>query len=76
MVDVVGFNLLTFEGLLGSFPDIEKYAVGCRYTDCTHVCEDGCNVMAALNENKIQKTRHESFVTLYKELKNVKPWSK
>lgn len=76
MVDVVGFNLLTFEGLLESFPDIEEYAVGCRYTDCTHVCEDGCNVMAALAEGKIRKTRHESFVTLYKELKNVKPWSK
>lgn len=75
MVDVVGFNLLTFEGLLSSFPDIEKYAVGCKYTDCTHVCEDGCNVMSALSEGNIEKTRHESFVTLYKELKNVKPWS-
>lgn len=76
MVDVVGFNLLTFEGLLGSFPDIEKYAVGCKYTDCTHVCEDGCMVMEALSKGKIEKTRHESFVTLYKELKNVKPWTK
>ena len=75
MVDVVGFNLLTFEGLLSSFPDIEKYAVGCKYTDCTHVCEDGCNVMYALSEGNVEKTRHESFVTLYKELKNVKPWS-
>lgn len=76
MVDVVGFNLLTFEGLLDSFPDIEKYASGCKYTDCTHVCEEGCMVMEALSEGKIEKTRHESFVTLYKELKNVKPWSK
>lgn len=74
MIDVVGFNLLTFDGLLGSFPDIENYAVGCRYTDCTHVCEDGCCVMEAMKQGKIEKSRHESFVRLYNELKNVKPW--
>lgn len=76
MVDVAGFNLLTFDGLLGSFPDIEKYAVGCRYTDCTHVCEEGCAVMSAIAEGKIEKTRHASFSALYRELKNVKPWDK
>ena len=74
MVDVVGFNLLDFEGLLGSFPDIDKYACDCRYTDCTHVCEDGCNVMAAIENGRVQRSRHESFVKLYNELKNVKPW--
>ena len=76
MVDVVGFNLLSFDGLLGSFPDIEKYATGCRYTDCTHICEDGCNVMKALEDGKIERSRHASFVALYKELKKVKPWNK
>lgn len=76
MVDVVGFNLITFDGLLGAFPDIEKYALGCKYTDCTHVCEDGCMVIKAIDDGNIQKTRHESFVALYKQLKNVKPWSK
>lgn len=74
MVDVVGFQLLTGEGLLGSFPDIERYAVGCRYTDCTHVCEDGCQVMAAIADGKIGATRHESFVKLYRELKSVNKW--
>ncbi len=76
MVDVVGFNLLTFEGLLGSFPDIAKYACDCKYTDCTHVCEDGCNVMAAIERWEIEKSRHESFVKLYNELKDIKPWDK
>lgn len=74
MIDVTGFNLLTFDGLLGSFPDIEKYAVGCRYTDCTHVCEEECRVMDAVADGKIEKTRHESYVTLYNELKKAKPW--
>lgn len=71
MVDVVGFQLLTFEGLLGSFPDIERYAQQCRYTDCTHLCEDGCGVMAALERGEIAPSRHESFVRLYRELKEA-----
>ena len=54
---------------------IEKYAEGCRYTDCTHLCEDGCGVMKALEEGKIQPSRHASFVKLYHELKAIKPWN-
>ncbi len=74
MVDVSGFNLLTLEGLLWSFPDIEKYARGCRYTDCTHVCEDGCGVMEAIERGEVEKTRHDSFVKLYRELKAAKKY--
>lgn len=76
MVDVAGFNLLTSEGLLDSFPDIAAFAHGCRYTDCTHLCEDGCKVVEAVKDGKIAPSRHESFVRLYKELKAVDPWKK
>lgn len=76
MVDVAGFNLLTSEGLLDSFPDISAFAHGCRYTDCTHLCEDGCKVVEAVKDGKIAPARHESFVRLYKELKAVDPWKK
>ena len=76
MLDVAGFNMLDTDTLLSSFPDIEKYALNCKYKKCTHVCEDGCNVMTALNDGKIVKSRHESYVALYNELKNIKPWDK
>ena len=68
--------MMTLDGLLFSFPDIEKYAHGCKYTDCTHLCEEGCSVMKALEDGKIEKTRHESYVKLYGELKKIKPWDK
>ncbi|MBP5245427.1 MAG: ribosome small subunit-dependent GTPase A, partial [Clostridia bacterium] len=76
LVDVAGYNMMTLDGLLFSFPDIEKYAHGCKYTDCTHLCEEGCSVMKALEDGKIEKTRHESYVKLYGELKKIKPWDK
>ncbi len=74
MLDVAGFNMLDIDTLLSCFPDIEKYACDCKYKKCTHVCEDGCNVMAALKEGKIVKSRHDSYVSLFNELKNIKPW--
>ena len=72
--DVVGFSMLDSESLLECFPDIEKYALDCKYKKCTHVCEDGCNVMAALADDKISFSRHESYKKLFNELKEVKPW--
>lgn len=74
MLDVAGFGMINSESLLAAFPDIEKYAFDCKYTKCTHVCEDGCGVMKALNDGKIQPSRHESYKRLYDELKKIKPW--
>ena len=44
----------------------------CRYTKCTHLCEEGCRVVEAVERGEIPKSRHESFVTVYTELKNRK----
>ena len=74
MLDVVGFSMLGVDTLLSNFPDIEKYACDCKYKKCSHVCEDGCNVIAALDAGKISKSRHDSYKSLYNELKAVKPW--
>ena len=74
MLDVAGFNMLDTQSLLSSFPDIEKYALNCKYKKCTHVCEDGCGVIEALNRGEIVKSRHESYVSLFNELKSIKPW--
>ncbi len=74
MLDVVGFSMLDSRSLLSCFPDIEQFALDCKYKKCTHVCEDGCNVMKALEEGEISPSRHESYKELFNELKAVKPW--
>lgn len=74
MLDVVGFSMLESETLLSCFPDIEKFALDCKYKKCSHVCEDGCNVMRALQNGEISPSRHQSYKDLFNELKEVKPW--
>lgn len=76
MLDIAGFGMFTCEELLPAFPDIEKMATGCKYKKCTHLCEDGCRVVKAVEDKELPKSRHESYVRLYNELKEIKPWDR
>ena len=60
--------------LVECFPDIEKFADGCRFATCTHTKEDGCNVLAAMKDGEIETSRHQSYLTLFNEMKDLKPW--
>ena len=58
----------------GAFLDFDEYIGSCKYRKCTHTVEEGCAVLEAVEQGKIAKTRHESYVTLYNELKNKPFW--
>lgn len=69
-------NLLEFKNsLISCFPDLERYAHNCRFSSCTHTCEAGCGVLQALADGKAEPTRHESYKTIFSELKDVKHWN-
>ncbi len=73
------FNLTTIENIskedvAGLFPEILKFSENCRYRKCTHLREEGCQVIKAVQEGKIAKERHESFVKIYEEIKSAHPF--
>ncbi len=82
VADTPGFSAVDFEGggsvkkeeLSALFSDISRYADGCYFTGCSHTVEKGCEVLRALGEGKIEKTRHDSYKTLYKELNEKNEW--
>lgn len=49
------------------FPAIEEYASNCKYADCTHMMEEGCAVIEALNAGELDSASYESYVKLVKE---------
>ncbi len=57
------------------YRDFVEYLGGCRFTSCTHTCEKGCAILAAVNEGLISKSRHTSYKIMYDELKDIKPWN-
>ncbi len=84
VADTPGFSTLDIERLTAirkeelpyCFTEFEKYFNSCRFASCTHICEKGCAVIQAVNEGKIQKSRHESYVEMYNEVKDIKDWER
>ena len=62
------------EKLVFGFRDFLPYKDDCRFTGCSHTKEKGCAVLEAVREGKIEKTRHDSYVQLYEQIKDIKPW--
>ena len=52
------------EELDAYFPELRDLVPHCQFSDCTHIHEPGCAVLAALNEGKIHRERYESYLRL------------
>ena len=63
------FGMTSDEGQHSSelFPEITKFAQGCRYADCNHINEAGCAVLEALNVGTLDSYIYESYLKLMKE---------
>jgi ribosome biogenesis GTPase / thiamine phosphate phosphatase len=51
------------------YPAINKFASGCKYKDCSHIHEDGCNVILAYNNGNLEPVVYENYLKLLKEQK-------
>ncbi len=58
-----------------TFLEFRPYLDGCRFVGCSHTKEKGCAVLQAVREGKIPKSRHESYLRLFEELKPLQDWN-
>lgn len=49
------------------FPVIDELATECRFSDCTHMVEQGCAVLEALDSGRLDRNVYNSYVKLIKE---------
>lgn len=83
VVDTPGFstvdtneNLYDFKlSLADCFLDFHDYLGNCKFTSCSHISETGCAVVEAVKKGDIQKSRHDSYVALMTELRDVTAWN-
>lgn len=82
IADTPGFSSLDFETndiikkdeLADCFPEFTDFIGTCKFTSCSHVNDKGCKIVEALKNGEIHPSRHESYVSLYNEVKNIKDW--
>lgn len=80
VVDTPGFSEVGLWGLplielAGAFPELASLAGQCRYADCLHHKEPDCVVRQAVEEQAIDPSRYQSYLTLLEELQSApKSW--
>lgn len=82
IADTPGFSSLVFETndlikkdeLAFCFPDFSDYIDSCKFSTCAHVNDKGCRLIEAVNSGDVMRSRHESYVTMYNEVKDIKDW--
>lgn len=52
------------EELDGYFPELRDLVADCQFSDCTHIHEPGCAVLAALKREELYPQRYESYLRL------------
>lgn len=71
-LDYTDFELK--EKLEYCFSDFDEFLGECKFSSCTHTKENGCAIINAVKNGEIEKTRHESYIQLFEEMKDLKPW--
>lgn len=82
VADTPGFSSLDFQkcerilkdDLPYCFREFVEYLPYCKFSTCSHTSDKGCAVLKAVEDGKISKSRHNSYVSMYEEVKNYKEW--
>lgn len=75
-LDIERYEMVDKENLPFAFPEFEPFLNQCKFTSCSHTCEKGCAVLEAVRRGIIHPSRHESYVSMYNEVKDIKEWEK
>ena len=75
IIDTPGFSNVKFDFLMPNdvdnlFDEIKKYKSDCKFKDCLHINEEGCSVLANIEE--IDLSRYQSYLSFVQESKEFK----
>lgn len=75
---VRGFGTIDFDAHEVShfFPEIFEAGLECRYSDCSHTHEPGCEVRRRLDENLIAASRYASYLSILEDDVNHEKYRK
>ena len=73
-VDLEKFQTILKDELAGCFREMHDYEGKCRFRGCSHTKEAGCAVLQAVKDGEISQSRHQSYLNLYEQAKNIKEW--
>ncbi|MDT2613088.1 ribosome small subunit-dependent GTPase A [Enterococcus dongliensis] len=78
VADTPGFSSIDFleissEELPKEFPEFRAAASECRFRECRHVKEPGCEVKRRVEEGKISSIRYDNYLQFLQEIEKRRP---
>ena len=73
-IDLISNDPILKDDLALYFPEFQDYIGQCKFTSCAHIGEKGCKVCEMVDSGVISKNRHNNYIQLYNEAKNIKEW--
>ncbi len=82
VIDTPGFSSLDFEKveiikkdeLAYCFREFKDYLGTCKFTSCAHINDKGCSICQAVKDGEISESRHNSYIQMYNQAKEIKEW--
>ena len=74
--EVDKLELCRKEELQHTFREFKPYQDQCQFQNCAHIKEKGCAVVAAVKAGDIPPTRHQSYIRLYEQAKQIPDWQR
>lgn len=72
--DTNRYDIIFKDKLADCFAEFADYTDKCRFPDCSHTKEKGCAVIEAVKNGEIARSRHDSYVEMYEQAKQIKEW--
>lgn len=74
-LDIERCEKITKDELPDCFREFRDYIYDCKFlNNCSHINDKGCAVRSAVENGFISKSRYESYIQMYNEVKNLKEW--
>ncbi len=72
--DTNKYDIIFKDELASCFREFSGFTGKCKFQDCNHISVPGCEIIRAVNDGIISKSRHENYVKMFEEAKNLKEW--
>ncbi len=73
-VEFVNDDVLLSEDLQYYFNEFDEYIGECKFIGCSHTGDKGCKILEMVDDGLISKSRYESYLSMYDEMKSIKKW--
>ena len=68
LIDTPGMREIgVTENVEETIDDLAQLAQNCRYKNCTHMHEEGCAVIEAVEEGELDESTYENYIKMFKE---------